>query len=327
MPWLNFDQGRTPAELSAGYQVHGGSLPSGLLQRHNPYLEAIKAIAPGVKAFLDKKKNDDIANQLQNIINPPRAEALDPSMYDPSLAASQGLDYQSNFSGVPTGDSPNALGRDYPGPPATQPFRGGASGMKVHDLYQSYLDQEQGDAVKAAGEERKARLDEANIARLNRPDDPRQVVPTSVGGQTLDLTPDKAADFYTHTHKQPKADSFEQLDKDVYSTTGAHIGDFATGRNPRIENDQFKVDIQNPDGTKKTVPLAATLYQKYLNRFNTLQGGGADSLPAPDASPPPTGSAPTLKDSPVQVQSVEEANALPAGTYFLTPDGRLKRKP
>lgn len=38
-------------------------------------------------------------------------------------------------------------------------------------------------------------------------------------------------------------------------------------------------------------------------------------------------SAPTLPSTPVQVKTIDEANALPAGTVFLDPNGKLKRKP
>lgn len=110
MPWLpNYDQGRTPADYTAGagMSVHNGGQP---IQRRNQWADAIAKIAPQVMAYLKQKKQDEIANALMNMEQPPRAEAVDPSLQ---------------------------------GAPATRPFTGGADGFKVHQMYQDFMNKQQ----------------------------------------------------------------------------------------------------------------------------------------------------------------------------------------
>lgn len=156
MAWLPTPTGRTAAEYPL--DIHGGNnIPSYLLNRRNPYSEAIKAIAPALKEYLAQKRADEIANQYLNMENPPRAEAVDQygATYDPQLALSQGL------------NSPTE-------PRATPPNTGGADAYKAHALYRSYLDKQSADQSQSTNDYWKNKVLEAQAnkyeADANAPD-------------------------------------------------------------------------------------------------------------------------------------------------------------
>lgn len=332
MSWLNYS-GHTPAELQSGYQLHGGQLPASLFNRPDPWGEAMKAIAPAIKDYIHKKKNDEIANALMNMEQPPRAQAVDPSLQ---------------------------------GAPATQPFTGGAEGFKLHNAYQTYLDQQQEDAVKSASEERKARLDEANITKLTATDPTRAV---TVGDQTFNVPEATALQAAVAQQKQVKPDSQESVSSDLMATTGHSWADWnqLMTQLPATEGGWFsdaKPAHQNPNLTtdpsgqnyvgmfpsdKDTELHPATLpIQAFKNaqaRMAALQGGPAaaaqstsaqmfsDAQQAGPAVPPKVMGRPTdaatskIGEVPVQVKTADEAMKYPAGTLIKTPDGRLKRVP
>lgn len=343
MPWLPTSYGRDPGEIAAaaGMAIHGQTphvYP-------NRLAEAIKAIAPGVMAYLKQKKNDEIANQLMNMEHPPRAGAVDPTAYDPSLAASQGLDYQG-ASATPSGDSPGAYSRDYSaGPAATQPFHGGQRGFQVHKLYQKYVDSQQEDAVKAATEERKARLDEANIARLNAPE---SGVPMDINGQTYRVTPDAA--LRHNDARNPVKSAFDKVvgqygitmnDLAGVDTVTPNVVQYQDESGKKISTEDaaalggLTADEKAAQGLhgRHAYAVAPGLPRVPLDRWNAAVSLYRNAQDKAGVAPKIMGqqtdaaTAPTTDKTPVQVQSVAEADALPSGTYFLTPDGRLKRKP
>lgn len=316
MSWLPlYDQGKTPADYtaSAGMSVHGGNLPSELLRRRNPFAEAIKAIAPQVAAYLKQKKLDEIANSFQNMVNPPRAGAVDSNAYDPSLAASQGLgNYQEG------GDSPQSYARDSQGPPATKPYQGGAEGNAANQLYQKYLAQQEAAKSDTATNDlnyqvlyRKAHPEEfpdkttgpqyvntdqgrmtAHEASVIRRDQ-NKITSRGVGGLTLDQL------------NQPDYVRYEDKDGNQISTEQANA-------NP--EN-AFAV----PPNAKQRTPYKQ--WTSAADLFRQAQGR-AGGQPAPTLQ----GSGPTTNKTPVQVSTPEEANALTPGTYYLTPDGKLHKR-
>lgn len=122
-----------------------------------------------------------------------------------------------------------------------------------------------------------------------------------------------------------------------------------TGNKPDLGPDGNP--IISPDGTSfisggKVRPLTQSMIdqrEKYQQKLEDAKKAAGphwydnfipDALkskptpsPAPSAQPASGPAAPTLSSTPVRVNTVEEANALPSGTMFLTPDGRLKKKP
>lgn len=99
--------------------------------------------------------------------------------------------------------------------------------------------------------------------------------------------------------------------------------------------------IISPDGTTfisggKVKPLTQPMIdqrKEYLQKIEDAKKAVGphwyDSL-IPDAlksKPTQTTTSATTLDTPVKVNTVEEANALPSGTIFVTPDGRVKKKP
>jgi hypothetical protein len=66
MPWLTPTREPTLAELLSHSSISGGGgISSALLQQPpNQWLEALKQVAPAITNYIQKKKSDDIANQL-----------------------------------------------------------------------------------------------------------------------------------------------------------------------------------------------------------------------------------------------------------------------
>jgi hypothetical protein len=81
-------------------------------------------------------------------------------------------------------------------------------------------------------------------------------------------------------------DTWELLDKDTHAVSGAHLGDWNSATNHRIEGDEFVADNPTAGGTLR---LPVPVYQKFLDRFNALQNGTPAALPGnPPPGPPVT---------------------------------------
>lgn len=105
MPW-NIEPRPTFAELAEqGGQIHGSSLPSGLLQRRNPMAEIIGLIGQQAFDYLQKRQQDQRANELLATLDSQKATAVDPSLAgtgtpDTSLSTAQAA--QNAALGYPT---------------------------------------------------------------------------------------------------------------------------------------------------------------------------------------------------------------------------------
>lgn len=143
LPWTapGFGQGIYPSQ--AEFFIPRAVDPSLIAQiarsREQQNAQLQEAIASIGQAF-QQRRQDQIANQIMNQYQAPRAAPVNPGAYDPQLAASQGLDYPGTpiapTSGGISGDSPEAYGRDYAGagvagPPASAPFTGGQLGLQA----------------------------------------------------------------------------------------------------------------------------------------------------------------------------------------------------
>jgi hypothetical protein len=267
--WITPSRDKTLAELMAGDSIHGGGSISPYLVQPpvNQWLVALNQISPEIRDYIRRKKSDEIANQLMNMEQPPRAQAI-------------GYDQ---------------------GAPATQPFTGGAAQFKLRNLYQDYIDKQQEDQVKSAQEERKARLDEANIARLNAPGDPRYSVQLP-DGRTVNVTGNEAAQYYRPRANQANADSIEKIDQDAHAWTGHRLHELINSTDAR-NNPDGSATITLADG-KTTATLTADALRNIRERYARLQGGQSNPalqafqqaqqtpLPAPDL-PPVTAPEPT----------------------------------
>lgn len=321
MSWITPSRDPTYAELAARESIHGGGgISANLLQRKRTWQDdlsdAVKAVAPQVAKYLQTKKSDAIANQLMNMEQPPRAASMDQygATYDPALAKDQGLVF-----------NPTATKFE---PDATQPFTGGADQFKVRNMYQSYLDQQQLDQTKAAQEERKGRLDEANIARINAPGDPKYNVQLP-DGRIINVTGNEAAQYYRPRANQANADSIEKIDKDAQAWTGHHLHELINSKDARNNPDGSAV-ITLADG--KTALLTSDALNSIRQRYARLQGGQTNkavqtfkdaqqTLPSPDLPPI------TQADTTPAIASQADYDALPSGTVYLAPDGKKHRKP
>lgn len=210
MPWLNPATDPTFAELASRASISGGGgISPALLQRPpNQWLELIKQVAPVIKEYIQKKKSDEIANQLMNMQQPPRAEAI-------------GYDQ---------------------GAPATMPFTGGAEQMKVNQAYQAYLDKQRQDEQKSRLTEAqithlKQPAASSRIARypVRLPD-----------GRTIEVTGNEALRHYNGTIKKGDFADVEAISGKKWSDwnqlaendlehiatddSGNIIGEFQTGK-------------------------------------------------------------------------------------------------
>lgn len=320
MAWLQYS-GKNPSEFD--YTIHGGGgISSDLLKRRRTWqddlADIVKTVAPQIKDYLQSRKSDQIANQLMNMEQPPRAQAVDQSgaTFDPALAARQGLNATSD-------------------PAATSPFTGGAQGMKLQNAYQAYLDKQQEDQTKAAQEEQNSRWKEAQITHINAPQEGRYPV-TLPDGNTVMVTGNEAAQYYKPRANQ-NVDSIEKIDKDAQAWTGHHLHELINSTDARNNPDGSAV-ITLADGKTKAT-LTADALNSIRGRYARLQNGqgvqtnpgmtafenarqqAQTTLPSPDLPPV------TEPDSTPAVASKADYDALPSGTVYLAPDGTRRKKP
>src|SRR4051812_33820259 len=106
MAWLDYGKNPTLAELLAqASPIHGGgNIPEYLLRPKRTWQDDLKdvanALSPVISSYIKGRRSDAVANEIMNMQQPPRAEAVDSSLQ---------------------------------GDPATSPFSGGAQ------AYQAYL--------------------------------------------------------------------------------------------------------------------------------------------------------------------------------------------
>lgn len=259
MSWLNYT-GHTAADFPMDIRG-GGSISPYLLQRHDPYAEIFKTLAPAIKDYLQQQKSDQIANELMNMENPPRAEAVDPSLQ---------------------------------GAPATAPAHGGQQAYKAQKLYQDYISKQQADQSQSTNDywTNKVKETQANKyqADANAPDDRVEI--TLPDGRTTRVTPNEAAQYL-----KPRAgqqDSIEAIDRDAVAWTGHHLSDLINSKDAR-NNPDGSAEITLADGKKVTV--TADALNGFRDRYSKLQQHtGAQiyqqRLTEPDlppvTAPPPT---------------------------------------
>ncbi len=308
MPWINQPDGKTMAEIAAaaGLSVHGGG--SHYPQQKNQWADALAKLGPELQDYFKRKRQDEVANMLMNQIQPPRAEAVDPSIQ---------------------------------GAPATRPFTGGAQGFAAHQMYEKYMKDQQADQPDTQMDD----LDYQIKYRHAHPEEFASVQGT--GPQYVDTTQGRmtAHEWAVIQREQNKANSrgvggltVQQLDQPGYVRYEDKDGKIRSNEEAQADPEgTFAV----PPNAKTRTPYtqwvsAADLYREAMGQTRTppkpkVMGQPTDTAVDPAApvvgSTPQDQGGPTLSKTPVQVKSVKEANALPSGTVFMTPDGRLKRKP
>jgi hypothetical protein len=252
MAWLN-PGGRTAAEFPLSVQGHG-TIPAYLLHPQNQVADLIAKVAPALKAYLDKKRNDEIANEVMNMETPPRAEAVDPSLQ---------------------------------GAPATAPTTGGADQFKARQMYQTILDKQQADQSQSTTEYWKNKVMEAQANRYQAdaetPDShlPRYPV-TLPDGSTVYVTGNEAARYNRPTRGTTvKPDAWENMiptARGEYDTTNNKF----TGK-----NDGSYVQLQSPSGRTVYVPWASYQGHTQQQRFSGAKAfqdrqAQTTELPQPD---------------------------------------------
>jgi hypothetical protein len=209
------------------------------------------------------------------------------------------------------------------------PFRGGADDFKVRQLFQQYQDKQQEDARKAADEERKGRLDEAHIAKLNAPEG---------------LTLYQQESLRLRQAREDRLGGKHAAGKDYISKAGLTLDDLNTPDLIRYENQDGTRQMSSaqaaadPEHAWAAVPGKKPMAYKQWNAaadsFRRAQGA-----PTPTPAPVTDTSAtqPTARTTPIpanpsgevpiQVRTVDEARKYPSGTLIMTPDGRQGRVP
>lgn len=283
MAWLNYS-GHTASQFPM--DIHGGgSISPHLVQPHNQWADIFKTLAPAIKDYMDKRKADQIANEVLNMQNPPRAAAVDQygATYDPALAKSQGLDSATD-------------------PMATAPATGGQQQYKAQALFKAYQDQQDKDKEDSVKQywQNKVMEAHANQLQANADAPDNRVEITLPDGRKAMVTGNEAAQYMRPRAAQQ--DSMEKIDKDVIAYTGHHLSDLINSTDARNTPDGGAI-ITLADGKTK-VPVTADALQHIRDRYARLQQfSGAQAfqdrqqqqgeLPAPDL-PPVTEPAPTL---------------------------------
>ena len=309
MPWLTQPREPTLAELfGSGAISGGGGISSGLLRPPpNQWEEALAKILPAIKEAIQKKKSDEIANQLQNMYQPPRAEAVDPRAYNPALAASQGLDYQ---------------------PQATMPFTGGADQFQVAEMYRK---------TQEAAEDRKLkrRQVEAQISAKGE-----SSVPVEINGRTVHVTPNAALEHFraiqnpdgltAYQRERLRISDTDKLHKSIPPYSRAlrrgkidEDGDFTNNYEGAATGDM--AEVETPDGSKIIVPWseyeratkggtnpAARNYQEIQQKAPQQQW---KESPSEDFRPTTTYDVPEAPKEPAKREK---------GKVYATPRGNLR---
>lgn len=304
--WLQQYPGRTAAEFPM--DIHGGSLPGSLLTPRRTWRDDLadlaKTISPAIKDYLQSKRSDEIANTLMASESARRAEpVLNNGQYvfgGPGQDAAGVADYNASLG--------------YPGSYAA-PQLGGTKALFLAHQQKALDDQRQEDAMKATDWEQMHRKRELEMAGMTQPND-GATNPEEQRRQSAEKR--RQAEF-----EASQKDDWTKLNRDVFATSGHHLSDWNAAGNKRIQNGQFMADLPSGD----TMTMAAGLYQGALGRYNALEGKTpASVLPSPDL-PPQATTAPKTPDATPKPASKVEYDALPSGSLYYAPDGKLHRKP
>jgi hypothetical protein len=159
--WLPPQSGRTAAEFPM--EIHGGgSISPYLLQPRNQWAELIEKMAPALKEYLNRRKNDEIANSLLASENARRAEpVMNNGQYvsgGPGMDAAGVADHNASLGYTGTYDAPQL---------------GGTYALFLARQQKAMDDQRQEDAMKGSDWEQMHRMRELQMWKMTQPDDNR----------------------------------------------------------------------------------------------------------------------------------------------------------
>lgn len=263
MSWLNYE-GKTPAELTAGARIDVGAMPH-IQPRQNQWAEALKQIAPAVMAYLKQRKNDEIANQVQNMMQPPRAESVDPSLQ---------------------------------GAPATRPQTGGVDAMQAQQMYQKLQDQQAANTPDTA-------MNDLQYQHLYRQTYPEQFPQSSPKGKYAVQGPDGQTYYVTGNAalraSQPPKPSYT----DVEQQTGHKWAEWNQlaesdlaniGTDPGDPN-QLRGHFRDKQGNQSDASIPVQLFQDAQRRANRGGASGQAGGSTAAASESVVGASPQLPTS------------------------------
>lgn len=312
MPWLTQPREPTLAELfGSGSISGGGGIPSGLRSPADQWEEALAKVLPAIKEYIQRKKSDQIANQLQNMYQPPRAEAVDPRMQ---------------------------------GAPPTMPFTGGADQFQVAEMYRKTQEA-------AEDRDLKRRHVEAQINAKGESRVPIQIdgvtlpVTPNAALEHFDRIRKGGGDGLTaYQREQLRRGETDKLHKSIPPYSRAlrrgkieEDGDFTNDYIDAATGDY--AEVLTPDGSKIIVP-----WSEYERATKGPTNPAAESYRGVQQQPPkakwkespsedfrPTTSyeqsSATRWDNVPTINTKEERDALPSGTVYIGPDGKKHRKP
>lgn len=301
MNWQPDNRERTAAEIQAAWQPHVGSMPS--LQYHEPgWAKSLRQLPGEVSAYLKQKRNNEIANNLLKL-----------------------------------GGAPEELQGQ------------GTEGLKGYRLWQQMqIDQEAAQPDTAMND-----LQYQHLYQQTHPDEFPQsgkaMTPYQQEHLRIMQERENRISGKTQQPSTPYGLSNDEMNRPGYVTY------WDADRKKQLPSDdpglgQGFAEIPQKSGKSKMVPYqqyesSVKAYKEGLQPTPTQEqadktdlggaGTGKDSIPSqylrPDSAVAPTpqdrgAGGPTLKQTPVQVQSIEEAKKLPPGTPFLDPNGVLRKR-
>jgi len=302
--------------------IHGGGgISPYLLQPRNQWADVIKAIAPAVREYLDKKRNDEIANDLLSSENARRAE--------PVLSNGQYVSGGPGMDARGVADYNASLG--YFGTYAT-PQLGGARALFLARQQQALDDKRQEDAMKATDWEQRHRQRELEMWKMTQPDsrEPRYPMPLP-DGRTVMVTGNEA--LRSSRERPTKSDNDWAHSYPLARGKIDDLGEF-TNQYSDAQNGPM-LELRKPDGTKLVVPyseyqewsqkqkhsLGSQLYKDLIAPPDEASFGTHQPLQWSDSSVEPSMS------KPPKPTTKAEYDALPHGALYYAPDGKQRRKP
>jgi hypothetical protein len=272
--WLpNYPQGPTLAEAQAGFHVGGGGgIPEWLANRPNPIAEATQQAIAAIAEILQKRRQDQIANQLLAVEQAPKAKAVsgmepDTTKYQPDTQLTQAMVAQNLAGGYPT--------------KSTVPDLGGVQGLKFSDELHRRMMQRQKEQWETEDRPLDVAYKQAQTSHLLQP--PRGYKPEPIIQTPTGPKPASQANYDRLTAEKPKTDTIEALDKELKAQTGLPYHVWANAADKRIGttdpktgayvNDQrFHAKVADPDDASKTkdISMPVDLYEKMKERYGSL---------------------------------------------------------